>query len=64
MSSWPSVWMKMMKAFVKDHPDIDLNTLTREYVIENALPIRNIASAVDKGYLENVRGWEKMLSEI
>ncbi len=60
LSSWPAIWMKMMKAFGKDYPDIDLNTLTREYVIEHDLPIRNLASAVERGYLEKVRGSEGM----
>lgn len=64
MSSWPSVWMKVMRAQKKLLPDLDLNTLTREQAIEANLGCISIANAIEAGFLENVPGHQKLTSLI
>lgn len=60
MSSWPSVWMKVMRAQKKLLPELDLNTLTREQAIEANLGCISIAKAVEDGFLEKVPGHQKL----
>ena len=64
MSSWPSVWMKVMRAQKKLLPELDLNTLTREQAIEANLGCISVAKAVEAGFLENVPGHQKLISQI
>jgi len=64
MSSWPSVWMKVMRAQKKLIPDLDLNTLTREQAIEANLGCISVAKAVEAGFLENVPGHQKLTNQI
>jgi hypothetical protein len=54
MNTWPNVYMKIMRALKKEYPELDFDTLTREYVLENNLPRKTVASAVEVGYLEAV----------
>lgn len=56
--------MKIMRALKKQYPEIDFNTLTREDVLERDLPCRTVAAAVEAGYLEEVRGYEKLDSKL
>ena len=60
MSSWPSVWMKVMRAQKKLLPELNLNTLTREQAIEANLGCISIAKAVEDGFLEKVPGHHKL----
>lgn len=53
--SWPSVWMKMMSAQLKASPQLNISTLTREEVMEQNLPCRSISTAIDAGFLANVK---------
>ena len=64
MSTWPNVYMKIMRALKKQYPDLDFKTLTREDVLERNLPCRTVASAVEAGYLEKVPGYEKLNSNL
>jgi hypothetical protein len=64
MSTWPNVYMKVMRALKKQNPDIDFKTLTREDVQNQNLPCLTIAAAVDAGYLEKVPEYEKLLNLI
>ncbi|HPH72370.1 MAG TPA: hypothetical protein PK928_07765 [Candidatus Cloacimonas sp.] len=64
MSSWPSVWMKVMRAQKKLIPDLDLNTLTREQAIEANLGCISVAKAVEAGFLEKVPGHQKLTNLI
>lgn len=64
MSSWPSVWMKVMRAQKKLLPELDLNTLTREQAIEANLGCISVAKAVDSGFLEKVQGHQKLTNQI
>jgi len=64
MSSWPSVWMKVMRAEKKLLPELDLNTLTKEQAIEANLGCISVAKAVEAGFLENVPGHQKLTSQI
>jgi hypothetical protein len=64
MSTWPNVYMKIMRALKKQYPEIDFGTLTREDVLERDLPCRTVASAVEAGYLEKVPGFERLDSNL
>lgn len=64
MSTWPNVFMKIMRALKKNYPDIDFLTLTRDVVLEWDLPCRTVAAAVRAGYLEAVPGYEKLDREL
>lgn len=64
MSTWPNVFMKIMRALTNQFPEIDLNTLSREQILEQNLPCRTVADAVDAGYLEKVPGYAKLDREI
>lgn len=64
MSTWPNVYMKIMRALKKQYPEIDFMALTREDVIERNLPCRTVAAAVEAGYLEKVPGFEKLDREL
>lgn len=64
MSTWPNVFLKVMRATAKEYPDLDFKTLTREEVISLGLPCRTIEDAVRAGYLERVPGYEKLDREI
>ncbi|NLK50027.1 MAG: hypothetical protein GX294_05200 [Candidatus Cloacimonetes bacterium] len=64
MSTWPNVYMKIMRALVKEYPDVDFTTLTREEVLERDLPCKSVAAAAEAGYLEKVPGWESLDSLI
>lgn len=61
-SSWPSVWIKMMKAQKKAIPELDFTTLTREEILERNLPCKSLATAIQAGFLDLVRNWEKFTS--
>lgn len=60
MSTWPNVYMKVMRATQKHFPELDFKTLTREDVLELDLPCKTIADAVRAGYLEQVPGFENL----
>jgi len=63
-SSWPSIWLKLMRAQMKDRPELDFNTLTREDVISLQLPCRSIVASIEAGYLDKVRDWTRFTANI
>ena len=58
MSTWPNVFLKLMRAMMTEYPELDLATLTMDEVVTKKLPCRSIAEAVQAGYLEKVPGYE------
>jgi len=64
MSTWPNVFMKVMRAMDKQYPELDFNSLTREEVIALQLPCRTVAESVRVGYLEKVPGYENLNNPI
>lgn len=60
LSTWPNVYMKVMRTTAKKYPGLDFRTLTREEVIQQNLPCRTIAAAVTAAYLEQVPGFEAL----
>ena len=64
MSTWPNVYMKIMRALKAQYPELDFKTLTREEIIEQNLPCITVAAAVDAGYLEKVPGYERLDREL
>ena len=64
MSTWPNVFLKIMRATLKDYPDLDLKKLSKEDIVKQILPCRSIASAIQAGYLEKVRDWQQLTALI
>ena len=64
MSTWPNVFLKIMRATLKDYPDLDLKKLSKEDIVKQILPCRSIASAIEAGYLKKVRDWRKLIALI
>jgi hypothetical protein len=64
LSSWPALWLKMMKAQLVKNPELNLATLTREDVLSMDLPCNSIRTAVQAGLLERVPGSDKLTATI
>lgn len=64
LSTWPNVYMKVMRALKAQYPEINFKILTREEVLQQQLPCRTVAASVEAGYLEKVPGYESLNSEI
>jgi len=64
MSTWPNVYMKIMRALKRQYSEIDFKTLAREDVLEYDLPCKSVAAAVEAGYLEKVPGYEMLDKEM
>ncbi|MDD3562956.1 MAG: hypothetical protein PHR32_04690 [Candidatus Cloacimonetes bacterium] len=62
MSTWPNVFMKVMRATKKQYPELDFKTLTREELVTMQLPCRNIVSSIEAGYLEKIPGYKELMS--
>ena len=60
MSTWPNVFLKVMRDMLKNYPDLDIKKLTREEIIKKNLPCKSIASAIEAGYLNKVRDWQQL----
>jgi len=60
LSTWPNVFLKLMRAQKKANPRLDYNVLTREDIVAQGLPCRSIATAVDAGWLEQVPGYQEL----
>ena len=60
MSTWPNVFLKVMRDMLKNYPDLDIKKLTREEIIKKNLPCQSIASAIEAGYLNKVRDWQQL----
>lgn len=64
MSTWPIVYMKVMRALKKQYPEIDFINLTREDLAGQDLPCKTITAAVEAGYLEKVPGYDSLARQI
>ena len=64
MSTWPNVYLKVMRDMLKNYPDLDIMKLTREEIIKKNLPCQSLASAIQAGYLDKVRDWQKLTGSI
>ncbi|MDD2228303.1 MAG: hypothetical protein PHY48_02700 [Candidatus Cloacimonetes bacterium] len=62
MSTWPNVFMKVMRATKKEYPELDFNTLTRDKVLEMQLPCQSINESIEAGYLERVPEYSNLSS--
>lgn len=60
LSTWPNVYMKVMRALKSQYPDLNFSTLTRQEVLDRQLPCRTIKDAVNAGYLEKVTDYESL----
>ena len=64
MYSWVNMYLKMMYRLAKMYPEIDLSTITREYIYENNLPCISVKRAVEAGILPPVTDWELLDSPL
>ena len=64
MSTWPNVFLKIMRALLKEYPNLNLKKLTKEEIIKKNLPCCSITSAIKAGYLDKVRDWQQLTALI
>jgi len=64
MSTWPNVYLKVMRDMLKNYPHLDIKKLTREEIIKKNLPCSSIAKAIEAGYLNKVRDWQQLNASI
>jgi len=64
LSTWPNVFLKLMRAQHKALPELDYQTLTRAQIIAQNLPCRSINAAVAAGYLEEVPAYQELENTI
>ncbi|GAB1367284.1 hypothetical protein MASR1M36_21560 [Candidatus Cloacimonadaceae bacterium] len=62
MSTWPNVFLMVMRAMLKEHPEIDMKTLCRDDVLNMDLPCKCVADSINAGYLERVPGGVGLLN--
>lgn len=55
-----SLLIKMMYVLAKEYPDIDLLTITKEYIYEHDLPVITIKRAVEANILQKVSNYLSM----
>jgi hypothetical protein len=58
MSTWPNVFMKVMRATMKSCPDLAPGTLTREDIIEINLSNQSICESFKAGHLGKIRNYD------
>ncbi len=63
-STWPNVFMKVMRAQLKANPNLDLTTLSRSEIEAQQLPCRTLFNAVAAGYLETVPHFDELHAPI
>ncbi len=54
LSTWPNVFLKLMRAQKKACPELNYRTLKREEIVAWELPCNTVAASVRAGYLEPV----------
>jgi len=62
--SWVNMYLKMMYRLAKLYPEIDLMTITRDYIYANDLPCISVKRAVEAGMLPPVTDWELLDSSL
>ncbi len=58
--SWHNLFVKMMWEMQKKYPKVNLETITREQIESEALPCRNVKTAVEAGLLPKYEGYNKL----
>lgn len=58
MHVWSNVFLKVMRAQKEIYPDLNYKTLTRQQILDQNLPCRSVAEAVQAGLLEAVPNYE------
>lgn len=56
--SWVNLYLKMMHNLSKMFPEIDLKTITKDYIYANNLPCLSVYKAVESGLLPEVKDWQ------
>jgi hypothetical protein len=57
--TWSNLYLKMLYRMAKQMPEVDLLTLSREQIINQALPCRTLTAAIEAGILPLVLGYER-----
>jgi len=56
--SWVNLYLIMMHKLAEVYPEVDLSTITREYIYAHNLPCISIKRAVETGLLPEVQDWQ------
>ena len=64
LRAWNNAYLRLMHEMAKADDTIDLRSITREFIYDNALPCITVKRAVEAGLLPKVHGWEEMTSEM
>lgn len=56
--SWVNLYLKLMYKMAKMYPEIDLRTITRDYIYAQNLPCVSVAQTVEYGLLPEVTDWQ------
>lgn len=63
--AWTNIYSKMMYAMQKAMPDnVSLESITRQQIMEQNLPCRNLRMAIETGLLPKVKGYNRFTAEI
>lgn len=62
--AWNNLYIKMLYALASAYPAVDLQTLTREQIYDQALPCSSVKTAVEAGLLPWVKGYEKFSNQL
>ena len=55
-----SIFTKLMHNLANEFPIVDLHTVTPQFIVDNALPLRTIAEAVESHLLDIVQRYEEL----
>jgi hypothetical protein len=59
-----NLYLKMLFAMVKKYPEIELATLSRQQILEDDLPCKNVKAAIETGLLPSVKLYEMFVNDI
>ncbi len=63
--SWNNAYYSLLYEMQRRMPEqVDLKTITRQQIMDEDLPCKNVASAVQAGLLPEVKGWQLLTSLI
>ncbi len=62
--NWHNVYVKMMWNLAANYPSVNLETITREQIINEDLPCKSVKEAIDAELLPEVQGYNQYSSPI
>jgi hypothetical protein len=58
--SWVNLYLKLMRDMAKQHPELDLRTITREDIYTHDLPCISVKKAIEADLLPQVYDWQSL----